>query len=151
MFLKKILARVSEVSLGDAKSPEYEVQDGETVVGVLPDDLKRLYVVYMGTKEKARVVYARLSKEVNEAGDDITEEKKKSVTHKYVPVRLEEDLVGREFWTSVRFEFPQVGDEDIGLRAGWQVVTIDPMVEKKKTEEMAMKAFMELFQRIFGK
>ncbi len=143
LFLKKVMGMVSEVSLKGMKSPDYGVEEGEEVVGILSDDLKKLYVVMVGAEEKTKALHTRLQKEIPELGDKITEEKKKEIIREHATVHLEEDLIHKAFWTCVRLEFPKVGSDDVGLRKDWQVVLIDPWVKAKK-------ALSELVEHIFS-
>lgn len=143
MFLKKVMGMVSEVSLKGLKSPDHEPETGEKVVGTLPDDLKKLYVVMLNAKEKTKAVHDRLEKEIPALGDKVPEEKKKAIIQEHAVVHLEENLIHELFWTSVRLEFPETSSDDVGLRKDWQVVLIDPKIKAKK-------ALSELLEHIFS-
>ncbi len=132
LFLKKVMGMVSEASLKGVKLPDYELEEGEKVVGTLSDDLKKLYVVMLGAKEKTKALHDRLEKEISELGDNIPKGKKKAIVQEHAMVHLEEDLIESAFWTCVRLEFPEVGSDDVGLRQDWQVVHIDPKAKAKK-------------------
>src|SRR3989344_4972480 len=118
MFLKKVVGMASEVSLKGLKSPDSELETGEKVVGTLPDDLKKLYVVMQDAREKTKALHARLEN----VPEDV--KKLKLIIQEHAVVHLEENLVREAFWTCVRLEFPETVSGDVGLRKDWQVVLI---------------------------
>lgn len=132
-FLKKIISMASEVSPKDLQSSGLEVGEDEKVVGKLPDNLKGLYIVLKRAQEKTKSVHARIAKEIAEYGvQDPPAEKVKSLMWEHMCVHLEEDLISKAFWTCVRFEFPKDHINEIGLRANWQVVTVDQTAKAKR-------------------
>lgn len=125
-FMRELLAKADAVDPTGVAGPSLKVADGETVVGVLPDELRALWAVQDG------MLLAFMA----EVDSIVAEEKREKGTGANEPspalkARLEAskaqseclDTAAGVFWTSVRYEFPALaGKDNIGVRTGWEVV-----------------------------
>ena len=132
-FLEELCAKLMAVVLNEkSPQPEGEVGKGETVVGVLPDDLKRLWIVHhtlrLEMAEKCAVAHkvmrgmivALLEDEQPSASDT-----EFAIAHKQEHERwnIIDDMYDKLFWQGVREAFPSIAlSPKIGLRGDWQVV-----------------------------
>ena len=122
-FMEELLAKERAVDVTTIAGPSEAVAEGETVVGVLPDELRALWAVRVNffTAHKAEA-----------ASFDAEAEKEKGAGARgpspALKARFDAQLgyleaVGDVFWGSVRYEFPALaGKDNIGVRAGWKVV-----------------------------
>ncbi len=144
--MKNLTALVAQFPVAEFKSPTNKVQEGETVLGVLPDDLKRLWGFLQSLREKHKPELKRLSDEhmkLNAAflADHMTGSLDKSGKHnhaacearqreimdlatQYKGLTDEIDAIARIFWDSVRVEFNAFDADQIGLREKGQVVAM---------------------------
>ena len=117
------MSRAEGVPLADIQCPTGKVEEGEKVIGTLPDDLKRLYTV-MRIAENER---GELKHRISKLGSllDLDERQTNDATRALGVIRNRFDLAHSCFWHSVRHTFPEiVNTEQIGLRENWQLVTI---------------------------
>jgi|SRR3989344_2971080 len=129
MFLRKIMGRMSEVSLKGIKSPDDELEEGDRVVGVLSDDIKRLHFVMGSSIDRNIEMCKSLQKEFDGLEEsEISEERLTQARQECLFAHLECDFLKSAFWTCVKFEFPElVGVRGVAIRKDWQVVvTMDP-------------------------
>ena len=145
MLLKKILNEAAEVSLRDVKSPDHEVEQGEKVIGVLSDDLRRLYVLMTDAAERLESVSQKAAAWLKSfEGEERPKDEDQRRKEEFFLAENEHSTIKACFWGSVRDELPEVaGEENIGLRARWQVVVIDQRVRVKKE-------LLELVRAIFS-
>lgn len=150
LYPMKVLARVNEVSLKDVRSPDFKVEPGEKVVGVLPDDLKKLYMVMDELIKKVN----SLNKQGHELYGSLTEKETTEKTLKeasqlYRKLQLENGdhaMLEECFWASIRRHLPETADiSNLGLRENWQIVEVDMAQRAKhrllKTIEGVFDAF----------
>ena len=128
MLLSDILARAGKVKVRDAKlAPLGEMEDGEKVVGVLPEDLKGLFGVMQESQLQLVTTHENLEARISKLRGKMTKDEAESIQHEHAVAHCEADFIRQCFWTSVRMAFPQlVSEPAIGLRKNWQVVTSVP-------------------------
>ncbi|OGZ69829.1 MAG: hypothetical protein A3D44_01890 [Candidatus Staskawiczbacteria bacterium RIFCSPHIGHO2_02_FULL_42_22] len=134
MFLLKwMVNEMAKVSLRDVKSPTGELQEGEKVVGILTDDLKRLFAIRAALYANLGSVHRRLEEKIKLlAGSEIPEQEIKAMHVLHTTAHNEYQMSNSAFWHCVRGEFPSIAGQEIGVRKDWQVVTIDSMLIIKK-------------------
>ncbi len=137
--MKSLLQRVAEFPLENVQLSISPVAKGETVVGVLPDELKQLWGLMMEIKKEGAPKFdahcaeaERLETELKTkllAGKDLDpklwpaevdaiiaeKQKAKKVNDEFVKIL-------QIFWSLVKLEF-DIEDSMVGIREGGQVVT----------------------------
>ncbi len=127
-MVRDLLAQIDSISAAMIEDSQWtepaSVQPGDEVLGVLPDDLKRAWVLYScladelaGDCESTCELHVFFN--LNEASDEtrtILEE------HERDHVRLE--FLKDVFWKCVMHEFPMTRFDNrvIAIREGWKVV-----------------------------
>ena len=61
MFLRDLLAEIDAVSLAEVKNPCIPVGEDEKVLGTLPDELKKLYTIYMRALDQEEAAHAEFT------------------------------------------------------------------------------------------
>lgn len=128
-LLADILAGVETAQVPDEMNGAAELQDGDKVVGALPEELRKFYAVLEADREACNKVINQLSDEVKVIGpaENATPEQRRSVRQRYEVARLHHRVVKDLFWKTVRRDLPDIVDaECIGIRKGWQVVITHP-------------------------
>ena len=102
------------------------VEDGETVLGTLPNRLRSLDVLRRWLRDEFRqTLRCHLP---NEASlDDLSAERKRQLIAVLTPLislAQQSELVNDLFWKLVRDHFRQAVNEGIGIRVDWQIVTL---------------------------
>lgn len=128
MLLKEIIGGIDAIVLNGEiyLGPKGEVKDGETVIGVLPDYLKKFYL-FREELHKFTLVCGeqlkRLSHMATFSSEVLTEDLEFLANEKAL---LENKLALVEFlfWIEVRHEFSQPPELDVGVRQEWQVVSM---------------------------
>ena len=150
LYAMKVLARANEASLKDARSPDFKVKPGEKVVGVLPDDLKKLYMLMDQTAKKVNSLNEQGMKLYGSLPEkEMLEKTTKEASQLYRNLQLENSdhaMLEECFWTSIRRHLPETADiSNLGLRENWQIVEVDMAQRAKhrllKTIEDAFDAF----------
>ncbi len=138
--MKDILGQLAKIKLKNVKFPE-KVGEGETVVGTLPDYLKRFFGLMLQTaaqvkteQGKIRLEYERLNADFNNyhldaaAHDETVCSEKRRIlietANRHNSMTKELEALRDIFWKMVRVEFDLHLVSDIGIREGGQVVTI---------------------------
>ena len=111
-WLKLLPLEIQDVQ--DLIEPTVEVKEGETIVGVVSDELKKLYTYWKGLKKSGdlQIVELEYKKATDQEHGKIAELKTKA--------RALEML----FWVGVCDELHLWGHTEMlpGIRIGWQVV-----------------------------
>lgn len=129
-FLDDIADRITQVILDNVPGPDRKIRPGERVLVVLPDDLKRLYVLMDQAYEKKE----RIKKEKSdpcvptEDGPDHFTRKSRS--------EFEHSALCTCFWESVR-SLPEAGIASLSIAEGWQVVTSSPLPGDQLSDHFA--------------
>lgn len=136
-FLEEFLAKVKLVDLTTIPVVDEKLKKGDKGLGVLPDDLKRLYAVYrainaeqgkscMEFYSSARMMDAMISRVIT--GKAKPEEMAFIKDHELEHKRTE--FLSEIFWTAVREwvqqEHPETDVSSIGIREDWQIVIPEP-------------------------
>ena len=132
MFLWEELTEAARnVRLAKVESPNYKVEEGETVVGVLPAELKALYVVCSGMRRGLERSCEATHKEIHQAVENSSKLDKSEkerilrIAKEHGLAHLKYDAVGEFFWANVRLAFPESLGKSIGIREDWKVVTFE--------------------------
>ncbi|MFA5878503.1 MAG: hypothetical protein WC845_04015 [Candidatus Staskawiczbacteria bacterium] len=128
-FLKDLLDRIEKADLGGKTAvPKGEVGTDDKVVGILPDDLKKLWVVLNADS----IDLAKQCESTHDAAWRVTAErhpsaKNRDIAQQHILAHSRHELIRSLFWHGVKAAFPQavIGDGSIGLCKDWQV-TISP-------------------------
>lgn len=126
-LLRDLMAQLAAVNLQNRTGPEDEVEESDHAVGIMNEDLRRLWVLRSAAHEtlvglRRDALLATLdAKNQKELEDRI---KPLEVPFSAACTRM--DLVERLFWDSVRYEFPELAlKSKVGVRRGWQIVWTD--------------------------
>lgn len=123
-FLGDILDKIKAVDLTNAKAPERPILSHARVIGVLPDELKRLHVLLSEAFDKRK----RIEKETISSCEP-TEDGLIFADRKYRAEFVHKILVAC-FWESVKDTFPEAAFVTIDVDENWQVVTNSPLPEE---------------------
>lgn len=144
-LLKRLLEEVEMVNLQDnSVVPNDPVRRGEKVLGTLPEDLQRLYVVVTtmgkGIEKHCDDVQSRVNAHIEElqaAGRAQLDPKIREELTFHNLAHQRHDTALSLFWFSVSEQFPQTETlpDTLALRAGWQVVAVPPAVSALNTIE----------------
>jgi hypothetical protein len=134
VFLADLSREIEEVVLDDkAPAPQDELKDDDIVAGVLPDDLKKLFVVlFRSDKElvgQCESTHERLEKMRAMSRDEVTPGHE-AFAFQHFLAHQRVNLIGELFWHGVREAFPYIsGVASIDLRKNWMVVTQKPALD----------------------
>lgn len=136
MFHERIAQEMEKLNEKDFIEPESIPEEGEHFIGLLPDELKRLYAVWRKRENSMHKLAAdalfaaasivadsgliRDSESCKKLDKDI-----KSMEAKVALLHEEEEALRSMFWVSVRDCFPELGAKTIGLRKGFKVVQLN--------------------------
>lgn len=127
--VQKLSDMAAKVSLGDIPMlPEAEVEEDMSVVGELPDDLKRLYAV----RAMTYIAHSKFDEDIRKRAKDLNRrlkqrdpaalEEVKRIHVEHERLMIEEKLADRIFWDSVRIEFIGQGiGKVLSICKGWKV------------------------------
>ena len=154
-FLNDLLRLVEQVNLADNNSkPEKNQQDNESFVGVLPDDLKKLWIVKKQLHEeiagKIGASQERLDKVLQSGTITDLHSKELDFAHRFSLTIKRYELTTAIFWQGVMEAFPEISlahtargcNEEIGIRKGWQVVTFSNLPDSTESFESFLELFM---------
>ena len=103
---------------GDPLEPTWDVGEKDHPVGVLGDDLKRMYILAVRQKQEAAQVAV-------EAQFSMNQQERDRLTSKAVELKEKGEILQRIFWAAVKDQFKLWDKESIGLRSGWTAVWSD--------------------------
>jgi hypothetical protein len=127
-LLMDFFSTAGAVILDEKGAPSRKVGEGEAVVGILPDDLKRLYVALQEAEkalnEECGKVHGPMEA-VLVKGPFAMSDADKDVLRQHTLAHNQQELLADIFWASVEKAFPQLAFPPMGkgLRVGWQVVS----------------------------
>lgn len=166
--MKSVLELARQFPLEGIQFPEDKATEGETLVGVLPDDLKRFWGFLKEHGEKTDTQIEALAGEIKgmqldyvtrhlkmEPGDDHDHtkcrEQKKLIgakTEELNAIRAEFDKLKGIFWSLVKLEF-DLDNVNLAIREGGQVVTWEsPEEEEDSFSELG--ALLDMITRSEG-
>jgi hypothetical protein len=128
-LMREILDRVYAVNLDNVSAPSDGVSEGETVLGELPDELKKFYTVLLAEADNLERTLKKLGDEFEELrsiGTDFGTEKEAGFLQRYNIAHLRYSMVNLIFWNAVLRHFPDPiqAHNDLNIRKGWKVVVI---------------------------
>ena len=149
-FLSDLLARVVAVDLSKAVSPDLELEEGETLIGELPDALKKAWVVRQELGGELLKQCEAAHKRVIELmtgkllGNEMKTEDKVFI-RQHVLAHKPQELVSSLFWHSIEEAFSEAEATDgaaaIALRKNWQVVATPSRRSMSRIEVIEMGSF----------
>lgn len=134
--------KIGSAQLDGEYLPTTEVAEGERVVGVLPEPLRQLYVVYSTMLDELEEECGIVHESIFESLSDLPMRDKmdqNKLIDKIVEMHPEHlarhermDMVSDMFWGLVQDSFPELKDskEGMGVRKDWQVV-LKPAKKRK--------------------
>ena len=127
-LLRDLLGELSAVDITDSDhQPERKVQEGEVVLGILPNQLKKLYVVLSKSIDKLEEECGKIDRmklEILQMPDSRATDYELEVLQKHDLAHEWHKIIGLLFWHGVKRIFSSMGTT--GLREGWQVVKLPP-------------------------
>lgn len=159
--MKGILNLIAEFPLEKVEFPPDKVAEGEIVVGILENELKRFWGFLREQAQKADSEVERLTTELHQLENDFraqhTPETRSTHDHSQCPAqrqliktKVEEIKATREkfeklsetFWNLVDLEFGQSDDVSLEIREGGQIVTIknDESEENKEQQDSGSRS-----------
>jgi hypothetical protein len=126
-LLREILEKAAQAQPADVELlTKSEVARNEVVVGVLPEELRGLYLVMCSTAVETDAVADQLEAEhraLLAEGKEVTNEQMEGMNRRYRIASNRFDTVKNMFWGAVKRAFPElITKEAIGLRKDWEVV-----------------------------
>lgn len=97
------------------KLPFLPIQKGEKVIGEIPQDLRKLWSLYVSWSKAS-------AEEDVKAIFSSTEEEKKIHETRSCEIDHKSSLVAQILWVSVRDRFSLWEEDMIGIRDGWKIV-----------------------------
>lgn len=135
MFHKWVAKEMKRLKKKDYLEPEAEINpEEEHLVGVMTDELKRLFTLWEGTLKAGNDLVEKVVAEIPLAGiegidlEDLKKldgELKKKVEAAEAELNLlrrRADALGAAFWLSVREEFSGLEGKSIGVRKGFKII-----------------------------
>lgn len=122
-MLKCLLERIEGFSAaGNSYEPQSEVEEGEVVIGTLPDNLKLFWGVLCEESKELDALHNRIRGQVRE-DEEAAKKNAKALVQEHGLGHLNHEFIHNCFWHSVRLAFPKhCCAPEIGLRKDWQVV-----------------------------
>jgi len=134
--MQLLFEKTREVNLRNLSKgvlPKAEIPKGGKVLGELPDELRKLWVVLSDMSNLQEVSCQRVHSEIGQMLEQVKDEPKVddqvlklAREHELEHRRL--DMVNKYFWFCVREEFPEMlfPETNITICQGWKVVSRDP-------------------------
>ncbi len=113
-----------------AQEPTTKVADGEKVLGVVPEGVRK-YIAYYGAQVD-RIREMRKAHLMEHMGPNHTLEMCKKFRAAISLIKEENEVVAKAFWRDIRNEF-KAENCNLGVRKGWKVV------EKPEKEESGIE------------
>lgn len=110
------------------KGPEDEPEEGDQVVGTLPDELKPLYFVMEEAAKRDREFHEGVEERLTGRNINcLPENEQKEILREHARIENEYTLARACFECEIRAAFLDHADEEsIALRKGWQIVIYKP-------------------------
>lgn len=127
-FLGDLQEELEHVDLDLVKEPTGELEDDQTAVGELPEELRRLYAVKVNAssalRDAAKEVIQLYAKHY---GEDEPPPEYDDLAARHNLAAHRSSSLDDLFWTAVRHEFPVLHNKaTIGLAEDWQVYWEEP-------------------------
>ncbi len=140
-WLQSIMAELENLSVEDALAPEFDVKDGEHIVGTAGDELRKLSHLSMQYKQRSAKIVTSLMM--------LPGKKHEYKMNEACIIENQAEELKNIFWMSCRYAFPELWNKpSIGIRKGWKVVWFE---EKHPADEI-VSAFIksDIFKQMFG-
>jgi len=138
-FLQWLSDHVALVNLADVPQVADRVKEGETFVGELPDELKRLWAVYttytQNIQAQGEIVNMRLEEILSGNVSLACEGQDRELGFLNAASEGRQEIIGKIFWQGVREQFPDAlifAGRQPALRKGWQVVALPRQKKYRK-------------------
>ena len=150
-LIREILRKAEETEVVSGELvQDFQLEEGDRVVGVLPEELRGLYAVFatasheldehhkqliMESKKFIRTLLSSiLDKPEQELDEPKLDDMKEEIDSKHEEMNLRDrvahnryDTTSEMFWGAVRRAFPElINEPGIGIRKDWQVVVCRP-------------------------
>ncbi len=141
LLLQRILDDAAAISPDQFWSPEQAVQEGETVLGELSDELKALFTLLHHSTDEIRTIHGELeaafkAKLLSGNLDDLDPDKIKAELGEKFQLRHREAharnaIIDKAFWYGVREQYPDNEKfNTVAIRAAGQVVAFNAPEEE---------------------
>lgn len=147
-FLDTLLEEIGSIDMSNVVGIEDPVAENETVIGELPDELKRLHTYLRELSEQLAQKIDELKKQFESTPQDeiarIMEELRKN-SDEITAIKSRFALIHTLFWQEVGEEFPSASDKNVGIRDGFKVVAVDKKDEECDCPVCHIKYLLDLF------
>jgi hypothetical protein len=130
-FLGTISERLKAVVIPDECPNQEPLRAGERVVGVMPDDIKQLYVLLHEAWKKKQ----RIESDTTTHPCTPTDDGPNGFTRTF-RAEIEHQTLVTCFWESVRESIPGAADVSLNTRGNWQIVTSSPLPEEQLSSRL---------------
>jgi len=125
-LIREILAKIDKVQVDSINTRSPDLGPGDVVIGLLPIELQKFFVVMMDEKSKFNQMYAQLNVELDTIGDSAraTESQCEDITFKRNIGLNRWQTVEHMFWSSVCRAFPEMltgTDGSVYISRNWEV------------------------------
>lgn len=129
-YIQTLLSQLNDVDVNDASMTKTldPVGQDDRVLGVCPDDLKRLkvHIHHIMVRQNALEKKIRILK-IEHEGDETPPEGFERLAAETLRLAEEYDMLDKLFWFALRHHFSEKGGDapSIGIRQGWQLVSFN--------------------------
>lgn len=125
-LIREILAKIDEIQVDGTNMNGPNLGPGDTVIGLLPVELQKFFVVLMDEKSKFDQMYAQLNAELDKMGDleTATQAQREDIAFKRNIGLNRWQTVEHMFWSAVVRAFPQMlsgTDGSVYISRNWEV------------------------------
>lgn len=126
--LADFFAKARGVNLSMVTPPAEKVSKNDKVIGILSDDLKKLYAIYaifVDSVARQKAGLNDLIARVVNKEESVTDEDRENVQNYFI-TKAQLNICRDVFWNAVNEELPETAiARRIALREDWQVVTVE--------------------------
>ena len=132
-FLAEIIENLKRIKVEKLAGPQREVGEGDHVVGVVSEELKRLWGLRAeGRRKLFELERLLLLIAAQHLGEPEPPPEYLEKRREFLLADSDDDAVNELFWAAVRQDFPEIAEHpSIGVRREWKVV----WSEKDREEE----------------
>lgn len=145
-LLKEIVEELATVEI-TTQGPQYELEDDDHTVGVMNEELKKLFVLrdkLRRAAERAELHAKLVVLDSKEHTEDVERDPEFIRTFaKYALAVTKHHTADDLLWASLRYEFPETIDKSVGIRRNWQVVWTE-----KSREENVLDNLEDIFKHL---
>jgi hypothetical protein len=126
--LQDLLNQLPTVDVSAIAGPDTEVQDGETVLGVVPDDLRALSEIRNRISKDLKAGCEKVHQLAHEPnGYNNLSPENKAVVNDHILGHEKVDILDEMFWYGVKKAIPEAifAASGLGLRKDWKVVALE--------------------------